>query len=234
MARSVLVTGGNRGIGLAVARRLAAAGDAVAVTYRSGEPPTGLLGVRAEMTDTDSIHRAFDQVEAEQGRVDVVVANAGITRDTPFLRMSEPDFTEVLDTNLVGAFRTAKRAARGMLANRWGRIVFMSSMTYAYGAPGQANYGASKAGLLGLARSLAWELGPRNITVNLVAPGVIDTDMSRRISAERQAELMRSTPMRRAGTVEDVAEAVHYLAGDGARYVTGAVLPVSGGLGLGG
>jgi NAD(P)-dependent dehydrogenase (short-subunit alcohol dehydrogenase family) len=233
MGRSVLITGGNRGIGLAVARRLAEDGDSVAVTYRSGRPPEGLLGVQAEMTDAASIDAAFSKVEAELGPVEVVVANAGITRDTPFLRMAEKDFTDVVDTNLGGAFRTARRAARGMLRARWGRIVFLSSVVYGYGSPGQANYGASKAGLLGLARSMAWELGPRNITVNLVAPGVIDTDMSRRITDRRREDLMRITPLGHAGTVEDVAEAVRYLTGESGRYVTGAVLPVSGGLGLG-
>ncbi|MEC4020718.1 3-oxoacyl-ACP reductase FabG [Streptomyces sp. H27-D2] len=234
MARSVLVTGGNRGIGLAVARSLREDGDAVAVTYRGGEPPEGLFAVHAEMTDASSVDAAFEMVEAEQGPVQVLVANAGITRDTLLLRMDEKDFLDVVDTNLNGTFRTVRRAIRGMVRARWGRIILISSMTYAYGAPGQTNYAASKAGLLGLARSLAWELGDRGITVNLVAPGLIETDMGRRITERRREELMRITPMRRPGTVEDVAEAVRYLAGESGRYVTGAVLPVSGGLGLGG
>ncbi|MER5770073.1 3-oxoacyl-ACP reductase FabG [Streptomyces sp. NPDC001985] len=234
MGRSVLVTGGNRGIGLAVARALAAGGDRVAVTHRGSGPPDGLFGVHAEMTDTTSVDTAFARVEAEHGPVEVLVVNAGITRDTPLLRMDERDFTDVLDVNLYGAFRTVRRAARSMVRARWGRIVLMSSMTYAYGAPGQVNYGAAKAGLFGMARSLAWELGPRGITVNLVAPGLIDTDMSREITGRRREHLLRITPLGRAGDVEDVAAAVRYLTGESGRFVTGAVLPVSGGLGLGG
>ncbi|MEV0277006.1 3-oxoacyl-ACP reductase FabG [Streptomyces sp. NPDC050610] len=234
MPRSVLVTGGNRGIGLAVARALRDDGDNVAVTHRDDAPPDGLFGVRAEMTDPDSVDAAFAEVEAAQGPVEVLVANAGITRDMPFLRMAEQDFLDVVDTNLGGAYRVVRRAARSMVRARWGRIVLMSSMVYAFGAPGQANYGASKAGLLGLARSLAWELGPRNITVNLVAPGLIDTQMGRGVTDRRRAELARITPLGRPGTTEDVAAAVRYLTGESGRYVTGAVLPVSGGLGLGG
>ncbi|MFE7122240.1 SDR family oxidoreductase, partial [Streptomyces sp. NPDC057654] len=231
---SVLVTGGNRGIGLAVARALRDDGEHVAVTHRGDAPPDGLFGVRAEMTDPDSVDAAFAEVEAVQGPVEVLVANAGITRDMPFLRMAEQDFLDVVDTNLGGAYRVVRRAARSMVRARWGRIVLISSMVYAFGAPGQANYGASKAGLLGLARSLAWELGPRNITVNLVAPGLIDTEMGRSVTDRRRADLARITPLGRPGTTEDVAAAVRYLAGESGRYVTGAVLPVSGGLGLGG
>ncbi|MGW3097472.1 3-oxoacyl-ACP reductase FabG [Streptomyces sp. NPDC001102] len=234
MARSVLVTGGNRGIGLAVARALAADGDRVAVTHRDTRPPDGLLAVRAEMTDPQSIDTAFEKVEAEHGPVEVLVVNAGITRDRLLLRMEERDFTDVVDVNLQGAFRTVRRAVRGMMRARWGRIVLMSSMTYAYGAPGQVNYAAAKAGMLGMARSLAWELGPRNITVNVVAPGLIDTDMSREITDGRRRHLLAITPLGHAGEVEDVAAAVRYLTGESGRYVTGAVLPVSGGLGLGG
>ncbi|MGV4887976.1 3-oxoacyl-ACP reductase FabG [Streptomyces viridosporus] len=234
MGRSVMVTGGNRGIGLAVARALAADGDRVAVTHRGTGPPDKLFAVRAEMTDTKSIDTAFEKVEAEHGPVEVLVVNAGITRDTLFLRMDERDFTDVVDVNLHGAFRTVRRAVRGMVRARWGRIVLMSSMTYAYGAPGQVNYGAAKAGMLGMARSLAWELGPRNITVNVVAPGLIDTDMSREITDRRREHLLTITPLGRMGEVEDVAAAVRYLTGESGRFVTGAVLPVSGGLGLGG
>ncbi|MPY57615.1 3-oxoacyl-ACP reductase FabG [Streptomyces spongiae] len=234
MGRSVMVTGGNRGIGLAVARALAADGDRVAVTHRDTEPPEGLFAVRAEMTDAKSIDTAFEKVEAEHGPVEVLVVNAGITRDTLFLRMDEREFTDVIDVNLHGAFRTVRRAVRAMVRARWGRVVLMSSMTYAYGAPGQVNYGAAKAGMLGMARSLAWELGPRNITVNIVAPGLIDTDMSREITDRRREHLLSITPLGRSGEVEDVAAAVRYLAGDSGRFVTGAVLPVSGGLGLGG
>lgn len=234
MGRSVLITGGNRGIGLAVARALAEDGDRVAITHRQTEPPAGLFAVRAEMTDAESIDAAFEKVEAEHGPVEVLVVNAGITRDTLFLRMDEQDFTDVVDVNLHGAFRTVRRAVRGMVRARWGRIVLMSSMTYAYGAPGQVNYGAAKAGMLGMARSLAWELGPRNITVNVIAPGLIDTDMSREITDRRREHLLSITPLGRSGQVEDVAAAVRYLTGESGRYVTGAVLPVSGGLGLGG
>ncbi|MFE7854510.1 3-oxoacyl-ACP reductase FabG [Streptomyces sp. NPDC057403] len=234
MGRSVLVTGGNRGIGLAVAQALAADGDRVAVTHRDTRPPDGLLAVRAEMTDPQSIDTAFEKVEAEHGPVEVLVVNAGITRDRLLLRMEERDFTDVVDVNLQGAFRTVRRAVRGMMRARWGRIVLMSSMTYAYGAPGQVNYAAAKAGMLGMARSLAWELGPRNITVNVVAPGLIDTDMSREITDVRRRHLLDITPLGHAGAVEDVAAAVRYLTGESGRYVTGAVLPVSGGLGLGG
>ncbi|MGW7069795.1 3-oxoacyl-ACP reductase FabG [Streptomyces sp. NPDC054855] len=234
MGRSVLVTGGNRGIGLAVATALAADGDRVAVTHRDTAPPKGLLGVRAEMTDTPSIDAAFKEAEAAHGPVEVLVVNAGITRDTLILRMDEQDFTDVVDVNLHGAFRMVRRAVRGMVRARWGRIVLMSSMTFAYGAPGQVNYAAAKAGMLGMARSLAWELGPRNITVNIVAPGLIDTDMSRAITDDRRDHLLSITPLGRVGEAADVAAAVRYLTGESGRFVTGAVLPVSGGLGLGG
>ncbi|MEV1027044.1 3-oxoacyl-ACP reductase FabG [Streptomyces sp. NPDC050264] len=234
MGRSVMVTGGNRGIGLAVATTLAADGDRVAVTHRDTAPPEGLLGVRAEMTDAASIDTAFEKAEAAHGPVEVLVVNAGITRDTLLLRMNEQDFTDVVDVNLHGAFRTVRRAVRGMMRARWGRIVLISSMTYAYGAPGQVNYAAAKAGMLGMARSLAWELGPRNITVNVVAPGLIDTAMSREITDRRREHLLGITPLGRVGEAADVAAAVRYLAGESGRFVTGAVLPVSGGLGLGG
>jgi NAD(P)-dependent dehydrogenase (short-subunit alcohol dehydrogenase family) len=233
MARTVLVTGGNRGIGLAIARDLAEAGDRVAVTYRSGEPPAGLLAVKAEMTDKESIRSAFEEVEAEFGRVEVLVANAGVTRDTPFLRMDEEAFRDVVDVNLLGAYRVARQAARGMLSGRWGRIVLVSSVIAATGAPGQANYSASKAGLTGLARSLAWELGPRGVTVNVVSPGLIDTDMSREISDRRREDLLRVTPVGRQGTVREVAAAVRFLRSEDSGFVTGAVLPVTGGLGMG-
>lgn len=234
MGRSVMVTGGNRGIGLAVATAMAADGDRVAVTHRDTAPPEGLLGVHAEMTDSGSIDAAFDRAEAAHGPVEVLVVNAGITRDTLMLRMDEQDFVDVVDVNLHGAFRTVRRAVRGMVRARWGRIVLISSMTFAFGAPGQVNYAAAKAGMLGMARSLAWELGPRNITVNIVAPGLIDTDMSRKITDDRRAHLLSITPLGRVGEAADVADAVRYLAGDSGRFVTGAVLPVSGGLGMGG
>lgn len=233
MARSVLVTGGNRGIGLAIARAFAAQGDAVAVTYRSGEPPEGLFGVRADVTDDASLDAAFAAVEAHQGPVDVLVANAGITRDTLVLRMTDDDFTTVLDTNLSGAFRVAKRAARGMLRKRSGRLVFIASVVGLSGSAGQTNYAASKAGLVGLARSLARELGSRGITANVVAPGFVETDMTAELSDERKAEIVGSVPLGRYATPEEVAGVVTFLAGDAAGYITGAVIPVDGGLGMG-
>jgi len=231
--RSVLVTGGNRGIGLAIARRLAAAGDAVAVTYRSGEPPEGLFAVRADVTDEASVMAAFDAVEEHQGPVEVLVANAGITRDTLVLRMSEDDFSSVLDTNLTGAFRVARRAAKGMLRLRRGRLIFISSVVGLSGSAGQANYAASKAGLVGLARSLARELGSRGITANVVAPGFVATDMTAELTEERQAEIVGQVPLGRYAQPDEVAGVVSFLAGEDAAYVTGAVIPVDGGLGMG-
>ena len=218
MSRSVLVTGGNRGIGLAIAQAFAEAGDKVAVTYRSGEPPEGLFGVRCDITDAEQVDRAFSEVEAQQGPVEVLVANAGVTRDTLLLRMTEEDFTSVVDTNLTGSFRVVKRAVKAMMRARKGRIVLISSVVGLTGSPGQANYAASKAGLVGFARSLARELGPRNITVNVVAPGFVDTDMTAVLSDERRAE---------------IASTVCFLSSDEAAYITGAVIPVDGGLGMG-
>jgi 3-oxoacyl-[acyl-carrier protein] reductase len=233
MGRSVFVTGGNRGIGLAIAKSFAAQGDNVAVGVRSGTAPDGLFAVRCDVTVDEDVEEAFAKVEAHQGPVEVLVANAGITRDTPMLLMSDEDFRDVLETNLVGAFRVARKAARGMLAARWGRVVFLSSAIGFAGAPGQTNYTATKTALLGLARSLVWEVGTRGITVNVVAPGLIDTDMTRDISSRRLEDLMTMTPMKRAGTAEEVADVVRFLAGDTAGYVTGAVVPVAGGLGMG-
>jgi len=233
MGRSVLVTGGNRGIGLAIARALAADGDAVAVTYRSGEPPEGLFGVVCEMTDTASVDAAFAAVEAHQGPVEVLVANAGITRDGLLMRMSDDDFSAVLDTNLTGAFRCARRAAKGMIRLRRGRIVLISSVVGLYGGPGQANYGASKAGLVGLARSITRELGGRNITANVVAPGFIETDMTAQLPPATRETYVQAIPAGRFAAPEEVAAAVRFLASDGAGYISGAVLPVDGGLGMG-
>jgi 3-oxoacyl-[acyl-carrier protein] reductase len=233
MNRSVFVTGGNRGIGLAVARSFAKDGDRVAVTHRTGESEAGLLGVRADVTVPGDVERALAEAEKAHGPVEVVVANAGITRDTPMLRMTGEQFDEVLRTNLAGAFSTARAAARSMIPARRGRIVLVSSALGFLGAPGQTNYAASKSGLLGLARSLVWELGHRDITVNLVAPGIIDTDMTSGLSARRMDDLMRMTPLGRPGTVEEVVAAVRFLAAEEAGYVTGAVVPVSGGLGMG-
>jgi 3-oxoacyl-[acyl-carrier protein] reductase len=233
VSRSVLVTGGNRGIGLAIARAFAQAGDRVAVTYRSGEPPAGLLGVKCDVTDPAAVDAAFAEAEAAHGPVDVVVANAGITRDTLILRMSDEDFAAVVETNLAGSFRVAKRAARSMLRKRYGRIVFISSVVGLVGSPGQANYAASKAGLVGLARSLARELGSRGITANVVAPGFVDSDMTAALSEERRAEILRSVPLGRYASAAEVAGVVRFLASDEAAYITGAVVPVDGGLGMG-
>ena len=235
MGRSVLVTGGNRGIGLAVARAFAAGADddRVAVTYRTGDPPAGLYGVRCDVTDTASVDAAMTAVEAEQGPVEVLVANAGVTRDQLVLRMPDEDFSAVLDTNLTGAFRCARRASKGMLRLKRGRLIFISSVVGLSGSAGQVNYAASKAGLVGLARSLARELGSRGITANVVAPGFVATDMTAGLGAARTAEILGSVPLGRYATAEEVAGVVRFLAGDAAAYITGAVVPVDGGLGMG-
>ncbi|SCL15377.1 3-oxoacyl-[acyl-carrier-protein] reductase [Micromonospora nigra] len=233
MARTVLVTGGNRGIGLAVAQAFAKQGDRVAVTHRSGDAPEGVFGVRCDVTDMASVDAAFTTVEAELGPVEVLVANAGITDDTLLMRMSEEQFTRVLDTNLTGAFRCAKRASGRMLRAKWGRMIFMSSVVGLYGGPGQVNYAASKAGLVGVARSVTRELGSRNITANVVAPGFIDTDMTASLTEERRAEYRRSIPAGRFAAPDEVAGVVTWLAGDAAGYISGAVIPVDGGLGMG-
>jgi 3-oxoacyl-[acyl-carrier protein] reductase len=233
MSRSALVTGGNRGIGLAIARELKDAGDAVAVTHRSGEPPDGLFGVRCDITSTADVDAAFAKVEAEQGPVQVLVANAGVTRDNVLALMSEEEFTSVLDTNLTGAYRVARRAVRNMMRKRHGRIILVSSVVGLLGSGGQANYAASKAGMVGLARSLARELGSRNITINVVAPGFVETDMTAALGEARQAEIKKQIPLGRIATPEEVAKTVRFLASDDAAYITGAVIPVDGGLGMG-
>lgn len=233
MTRTVFITGANRGIGLAVARALAADGDKVAAGYRTEPPPDGLFGVRCDVTDPDSVQRAIEQVEGQYGRIEVVVANAGITKDSLSPMMSDDDFRDVLETNVMGAFRVAKLAAPGMLKARWGRIVFMSSVMGFLGSAGQTNYATSKSALLGLARSLAWEMGSRNITVNAVVPGLIETEMIEPITDKRRAELLGQTALGRTGTAEEVAAVIRFLAGDEASYVTGAAIPVGGGLAMG-
>ncbi|MDX2850225.1 3-oxoacyl-[acyl-carrier-protein] reductase [Streptomyces sp. PA03-3a] len=233
MSRSVLVTGGNRGIGLAIARAFADAGDKVAVTYRSGEPPEGFFAVKCDITDGEQVERAFKEIEAQQGAVEVLVANAGVTRDQLLLRMSDDDFTSVLDTNLTGTFRVVKAAVRKMLRARKGRVVLISSVVGLTGQAGQANYAASKAGLVGFARSLARELGSRNITVNVVAPGFVDTDMTRVLTDEQRQNIVGQVPLARYAQPEEIAASVRFLASEEAAYITGAVIPVDGGLGMG-
>ncbi|WP_322752234.1 3-oxoacyl-ACP reductase FabG [Frankia sp. Cas3] len=231
--RVALVTGGNRGIGAACAAALAAAGDRVAVASRGGGAPDGMFGVRLDVTSTEGVDKAFAAVEAELGPVEVLVSNAGITRDTLLLTMSEDVFQEVVDTNLLGAYRVAKRAARPMLRMRRGRLIFISSVSATSGAAGQANYAASKAGLIGLARSLARELAPRGITANIVAPGPIRTDMTDALTDAQRDNLVSQVPARRMGEPEDVAALVAFLASPAASYITGALIPVDGGLGMG-
>jgi NAD(P)-dependent dehydrogenase (short-subunit alcohol dehydrogenase family) len=233
VARTVLVTGGNRGIGLAIAQAFAGQGDRVAVTHRGSGAPDGLFGVECDITDSAAVDAAFTTVEQELGPVEVLVANAGITDDTLLLRMSEEQFSRVLDTNLTGSFRVAKRASSKMLRAKWGRIIFISSVVGLYGGPGQVNYAASKAGLVGMARSITRELGSRNITANVVAPGFIDTEMTDVLPDARKAEILKAIPAGRLAVPGEVAQAVTFLAGDGAAYISGAVIPVDGGLGMG-
>jgi beta-ketoacyl ACP reductase len=231
--RSVLVTGGNRGIGLAVAQAFAAAGDRVAVTHRGTGAPEGLFGVECDVTDGTAVDAAFKSVEAEHGPVEVLISNAGITDDTLLLRMTEDSFHRVIDANLTGAYRVAKRAAAGMVKARRGRMIFVSSVVALVGAPGQANYAASKAGLIGLARSIARELGSRNVTANVIAPGFIETDMTAVLTDARRTEILANVPLRRYGTAIEVAATARFLASDAAAYISGVILPVDGGLGMG-
>jgi 3-oxoacyl-[acyl-carrier protein] reductase len=233
VSRSVLVTGGNRGIGKAIAEAFVANGEKVAVTYRSGEPPSGVLAVRCDVTDAADVDRAFAEVEEAHGPVEVLVANAGITKDTLVLRMSDDEWSSVIETNLTGSFRVAKRAAKGMLRLRRGRIVLISSVVGLLGSAGQVNYAASKSGLVGMARSLARELGSRSITTNVVAPGFVETEMTSVLPEEKKAEYLAQIPLGRYASVDEVASTVLWLASDGAAYVTGAVIPVDGGLGMG-
>lgn len=232
--RTVLVTGGNRGIGLAIARAFAAQGDKVVVTSRSGEAPEGLQAVQGDVTSTESVDAAFTAAEELLGGpIEVVVANAGVTKDTLLMRMSDEDFDQVIDTNLAGAFRCARRASKGMIRLRRGRLIFVSSVVGLYGSPGQANYAASKSGLVGMARSITRELGARGVTANVVAPGYIDTEMTQSLDDELKAQYKTSIPAGRFAAPEEVAGVVRWLASDEAAYISGAVIPVDGGLGMG-
>lgn len=234
MARTVLVTGGNRGIGLEIALSFRKQGDRVAITHR-GSPPVeeGLLGVRCDVTSTESVDRAFTEVEAELGPVEVLVANAGITQPTMLVSMTEDQFTQVLDTNLTGAWRCARRAAPAMLAARWGRMIFISSAAGSCGSPGEVNYAASKSGLVGMARSITRELGNRGVTANVVAPGFVETDMIADLPEHLRSFYERSIPAGRFASPQEIPSAITWLAGDSASYVTGAVIPIDGGLAMG-
>ncbi|GAA2393474.1 beta-ketoacyl-ACP reductase [Catellatospora methionotrophica] len=236
MSRTVLVTGGNRGIGLAIAQAFAKQGDRVAITHRGTFDPASapdILGVTCDITDAAQVDAAFTTIENELGPVEVLVANAGITDDTLLMRMSEEQFSRVLDTNLTGAWRCARRASTKMVRGRFGRMIFISSVVGLYGGAGQVNYAASKAGLVGMARSITRELGTRNITANVVAPGFIETDMTDKLTDERKAEIRKAIPAGRIAAVDEVAGVVTWLAGDTAGYISGAVIPVDGGLGMG-
>jgi 3-oxoacyl-(acyl-carrier-protein) reductase len=228
-----MVTGGSKGIGQGIAVRLAQAGHRVAATYRSGDVPQGVVGVQCDVTDPAQVEAAFAQVETALGNVEVLVANAGITRDTLLMRMSDEDWDQVIATNLTGAFRVARRAARPMIRGRFGRIVFISSVVGQMGSAGQVNYAASKSGLVGMARSLARELGSRGITANVVAPGFVETDMTAELGEDLVKKYAEQIPLGRLGSVDDIAGTVEFLASDAASYITGAVIPVDGGLGMG-
>ena len=232
-ARTVLVTGGNRGIGFAIAEEFVAQGHRVAVTARSGEGPAGTLTVRADVTDGEALDAAFAEVEQKLGPVEVLIANAGITRDQLLLRMSDEDFEDVIDTNLGGSFKVVKRATKGMMKAKFGRIVLVSSVVGLYGQAGQVNYSASKAGLVGMARSITRELGSRGITANVVAPGFIETEMTAALPEAKQQEYQKAIPAGRFAQPSEVAKVIAWLASDDAGYISGAVIPVDGGLGMG-
>lgn len=231
--QTVLVTGGNRGIGHAIATAFKNAGHNVAITYRSGEPPQDFFAVKADVTDTASIDAAFTTIEAEYGPIGVIIANAGITKDTLLMRMTEDDFTNVIDTNLTGAFRVTQRATKGLLKNKRGRIIYISSVVGLYGNPGQVNYSASKAGLIGMARSITRELGSRNITANVIAPGFIKTDMTDQLTDDIKQQYTNTIPAKRFAEPHEIADVALFLASDAASYISGAVIPVDGGLGMG-
>ena len=233
MSSLALVTGGNRGIGLAIAHSLKADGHDVVITHRTGVAPDGFKSVLMDVTSTESVDAAFTQIESQWGIPDVIVMNAGITQDTLVLRMSEEDFTSVIDANLTGAFRVAKRATKGLLKAKRGRLIFIGSVVGSIGAPGQVNYSASKAGLVGMARSFARELGSRSITANVVAPGFVETDMTAALDVKRRDEIAEQIPLGRFCSAEEIAEVVTFLASEKAGYITGAIIPVDGGLGMG-
>jgi 3-oxoacyl-[acyl-carrier protein] reductase len=233
MTRVVLVTGGNRGIGLAIAQKFKAAGDTVVVTSRSGEAVAGLNVIKCDVSDSASVEKAFDELEKKFGPAEVVIANAGITRDGLVIRMSDSDIEDVINTNLFGAIRVARRASKAMMKARTGRIIFISSVVGLMGSAGQVNYAASKAGLVGAARSLARELGSRGITTNVIAPGFVDTDMTAELSQERRQEIVANVPLGRYASPAEVADVVEFIASPQAAYITGAVIPVDGGLGMG-
>lgn len=233
MGRVVLVTGGNRGIGAAIAAAFAAQGDVVAVASRSGSAPTGTTGFVCDVSDSTSVDACFDAVESSLGPIDVVVANAGITKDGLIMRMSDDDIDSVLNTNLFGALRVSRRATKSMLRRKQGRIILIGSVVGLLGSAGQTNYAASKAGLVGIARSLAREVGSRGITVNVIAPGFVDTDMTAELGDDRKAQIVANVPLGRYATTSEVAGVAVFLASEGASYITGAVIPVDGGLGMG-
>jgi 3-oxoacyl-[acyl-carrier protein] reductase len=233
MSPIALVTGGNRGIGLAIASALSSDGFDVVVTYRSGNAPVGFKSVQMDVTSEQSVDSAFASIEEQWGIPEIIVANAGITKDTLVLRMSEEDFTSVIDTNLTGAFRVAKRATKGLLKLKQGRLIFIGSVVGGVGAAGQVNYSASKAGLVGMARSFARELGSRSITANVIAPGFVETDMTSELDEKRRSEIAGQVPLGRFCSAEEIADVVSFIASPKASYITGAIIPVDGGLGMG-
>lgn len=233
MTRVVLVTGGNRGIGLSIARKFQEAGDTVVVTSRSGEPISGLHVVKCDVSNSESVEAAFDEIEQKYGQVEVAIANAGITRDGLIMRMSDDDIEDVINTNLYGAIRVARRASKTMMKARKGRLIFISSVVGLMGSAGQVNYAASKSGLVGAARSLARELGSRGVTANVIAPGFVDTDMTAELTEERKKEIVGNVPLGRYASPEEIADVVKFIASQEAGYITGAVIPVDGGLGMG-
>jgi 3-oxoacyl-[acyl-carrier protein] reductase len=233
LTRIALVTGGNRGIGRAIAESLKDAGVRVVITYRSGTPPTEFDSVKMDVTDSASVDAAFEKIEKEIGQPEIIVANAGITKDTLVMRMSDEDFSDVIDANLTGAFRVAKRATKGLLKLKRGRLIFVGSVVGSVGAAGQVNYAASKSGLVGMARSFARELGSRGITANVVAPGFVETDMTATLDEKRRTEIAAQVPLARFCTAQEIADVVTFIASEKAAYITGATIPVDGGLGMG-